>query len=531
MSDSYSLALVLNAHLPFVRHPEYPRFLEERWLFDAILDTYLPLLRLFERLDADHVPFHLAISFSSTLCHMLRDSVLIERFLEYLDRRIEFGQHELQRTASDPGVAALAREYYERALDDRVLFTERYERDILRTFDYFHKKGRLELLTSAATFAYFPFYLAYPESIQAQIEVAVAAHRAVFGRNPQGFWLPELGWAPDLAEQLRAYNFSYTLVDAHGLVFADPPPDRGTFAPVRTKSGLLVLGRDHAAGRDVWDAENGYPADAAYRDFHRDIGYDLPSKDVEAFLESGGARMPTGFKYWAVGAAGQDKLPYDPLIARQRAQQHAHDFLEARVSRLSAAEKTTAEKGLSVCAYNADLFGHWWYEGPDFLEALFREAAVRDDLHFVTPMEYINKMDPASIQTVTPEFSSWGFNGYAETWLDSSNDWMYRHVLRSVERMIELAERFPDDAGLKERALNQAAREVLLAQASDWAGILHQRHSADYARSSVEGYIKNFITIYESLGSNYISTEWLTALERKHNIFPDINYRVFRKKR
>ncbi len=531
MSERYSLALVLNAHLPFVRHPEYPRFFEERWLFDAILDTYLPLLRMFERLDAEHVPFHLAISFSPTLCHMLQDDVLIARFLEYLDRRIEFGRHELERTAPDPVISRLARTYYDQAREDRAAFTERYGRDLLHVFDYYHKKGRLELLTTAATFAFFPFYLAYPESIQAQIEVAVAAHRSVFGRNPQGFWLPELGWSPGLADQLRAYNFSYTIIDAHGLVFADPAPVKGTFAPVRTKSGLLVLGRDHAAGREVWDAEAGYPADPAYRDFHRDIGYDLPTHEVEAFLESGGARAPTGFKYWAVSGAGDDKSPYDPEAGRQKAEDHARQFLDARVARLAQAEQNTGQKGISLCAYNADLFGHWWYEGPIFLETLFREAARREDIHCVTPSEYLGKIESAGLQTVSPELSSWGFNGYAETWLDSSNDWIYRHVLRSVERMIELAERFPDDAGLKERALNQAAREVLLAQASDWAGILHQRHSAEYARNSVESCVKNFITIYESLGSNHISTEWLTALERKHNIFPDINYRVFRKKR
>ena len=129
-----------------------------------------------------------------------------------------------------------------------------------------------------------------------------------------------------------------------------------------------------------------------------------------------------------------------------------------------------------------------------------------------------------------PEFSSWGFNGYGETWLDASNDWLYRHALRSLERMIELAERFPNETGLKERALNQAAREILLVQNSDWPRMLYKQENAAYARNQLESALRNFTTIYEALGSNYISTEWLTSLERNHNIFPFMNYRVFRRK-
>jgi 1,4-alpha-glucan branching enzyme len=137
----------------------------------------------------------------------------------------------------------------------------------------------------------------------------------------------------------------------------------------------------------------------------------------------------------------------------------------------------------------------------------------------------------SAFETVIPEFSSCGDNGYAETWINASNDWMYRHALRALERMVELADRFPNDSGLKERALNQAAREIFLILASDWPKMLYKQESAEYARNQIERALRNFTTIYESLGSNYISTEWLTNLERRHNLFPFINYRVFRKKR
>ena len=158
-------------------------------------------------------------------------------------------------------------------------------------------------------------------------------------------------------------------------------------------------------------------------------------------------------------------------------------------------------------------------------------AGEYKDIKFLSPSEYIFKQNLSSLQIVTPEFSSSGTNGYAETWLDVSNDWIYRHLFRSMERMTELAERFPDDTGLKERALNQAAREILLAQSSDWPYLLFRQDSTEYARYKAESALRNFTTIYEALGSNYISTEWLTNLERRHNIFPNINYRVFQRKK
>jgi len=294
---------------------------------------------------------------------------------------------------------------------------------------------------------------------------------------------------------------------------------------------MVIYGRDLKASRAIWDPDVGYPADPVYRDFYRDIGYELDQDLLEAFLEPNGERTPTGYKYWAITQRGQIKNLYNPDLAADRVRFHAQSFLADRLKQLQEAEQITGEKGISLCAYNADLFGHRWFEGPQFLEALFREAAEMETIAFVNPGVYTNKIEKEQLQKLMPEFSSWGLNGYAETWLDSSNDWMYPHILRAIERMIELAERFPNDGGLKERTLNQAAREVLLAQSADWAAIQHGGLSSTFARSMVEDCIQNFTTIYDSLGSNYISTEWLTQLERKHNIFPDINYRVFRKKR
>jgi 1,4-alpha-glucan branching enzyme len=230
------------------------------------------------------------------------------------------------------------------------------------------------------------------------------------------------------------------------------------------------------------------------------------------------------------GGKGSDTV-YNPQAASDKIALYTRSFLENTIARLEEASKHMEEAPISLYANNAGFFGSLWREGTQFIESLFRMGAGYRDLKFVTPSSYIFSQKLNFLQVVAPEFSSWGVNGYAETWLDTSNDWIYRHLVRSMERMTELAERFPDDTGLKERALNQAAREILLAQSSDWPCLLHRQESTEFAHNNAENALRNFTTIYEALGSNYISTEWLTTLERRHNIFPNINYRVFRRKK
>ncbi|MDR1956460.1 MAG: DUF1957 domain-containing protein [Treponema sp.] len=531
MPTRHVISIVLNAHLPFVRHPELPQAFEERWFFEALSETYLPLLEMFDRLDADRIPFRLGLSLSPTLCHMLRDELLLERYLEYITKQIEFGLREMERTRGEGELHHLAKLFYDKAVDRRILFTERYEGNILKICDYYQRKGRLELLTTAATHSFLPFYTAHACALQAQFEVALASYRLHFGKSPQGFWLPEFGWAPELERYLRSYNFAYTLVDTHGLIYGKPSAAKGSFYPIKTPLGVFVLARDYYAYHAIADKEQGFSYAGVYLDLHEDVGYELPSEMVKPFLDSNGSRTQTGYKYLALGCLDRKKHLYDPVKASEKVKEQVHAFLDARVSRLEAAKNYMEETPISLCAYKADTFGRLWYEGPEFLETLFREGTSREDMQFMTPAEYLYKQDVTQFQTVVPAFSSSGPHGYAEMWLDASNDWIYRHAVRAVERMTELADRFPNESGIKERALNQAAREILLAQTSDWPKRLYKQASVEYARAQLEGALRNFTTIYEALGSNYISTEWLTTLERRHNIFPGMNYRVFRRKR
>jgi 1,4-alpha-glucan branching enzyme len=523
------LALVLNAHLPFVRQPDYPRFLEERWLFEALSESYLPLLRVFRRLEAEGIPFKLTLSLSPTLCAMLGDEVLGERYLGFLDNQLALARAEKERIGNDPVFGPLVDLYAELYAQDREDWLELYERDILSAFDYFYKKGKVELITSAATHGFLPILRENREAVAAQVETALVSHRRIFGKHPLGFWLPHLGWYPGVEEILHAYNIQYSVVATRGALLGLPTPAAGSFAPVQCPNGLTAFIRDTQAADAVWSEDSGYPGHPVYRDFYRDIGFDLPAGYIAPFVEESGTRVYTGFKYWAVTGRTADKVPYDRRAALAKAAEDAASFLAGRVAKAEAAAPLMNRPPLMVAPYDAELFGHWWFEGTAWLEALFRKAAEEPRIRLVNLGEY-NRMYPES-QVSVPEFSSWGDGGYAETWIDGANDWIYRHAFKAVERMTELAERFPDESGLRERILNQAAREVLLCMGSDWPLLMRAGKSSTFARRQVEDAVTNFNHIYEMLSSNTVGTEWITRLEKRNNLFPLINYRMFRKKR
>jgi len=196
--DSGLVALVLNSHLPFVRQPDYPRFLEERWLFESLSETYLPLLRVFARLESDKVPWKLTLALSPTLEAMFGDALLRSRYTAWLKMQLELAEKEMVRCAGDPDFAPLATMYYNLYLKDSEDFTMLYSGNLLGALDFYYKKGRIDLMTSGATNAFMPIYRNYQAATTAQVEAAVVSFRAAFGRSPSGFWMPQLGWYPGI---------------------------------------------------------------------------------------------------------------------------------------------------------------------------------------------------------------------------------------------------------------------------------------------------------------------------------------------
>lgn len=530
MADT-SLMLILDARLPFVRHPDSPGCVEESWFFNALSYTYLPLLRACTALETGGIPFKLAIAFAPTLCEMLSDPLLQERYVEQLDRSIEFGLSELDRCSESPETRELIKVHLDQLQLNRRDFVDIYEKNILGKFDYFATHGYLEILATTATSCFLPLYADIPEAINAQIETGLITYRKHFTAIPTGFWLPAMAYARGIETTLKSYGFQYTVLESHGLLFADPPPDAGLFAPAWCQNGFPVYGRDKLACLEVYDPETGFIASPAYLDTEKDIGFELDEDILSALFDVSLGRRYTGFRYWSRERSSSGVPAFYQIDkAHARVCADAQAFLERRVAAMGKASAALEGAPISlVCAFPASVFGQTWFEGVSWLEQLFRAAATRNDVRFALPGNGV-QVRPAD-KRVSPVYSSWNDSGYAEEVLNSANDWMYPFVRKATLRMIDLAERFPDDSGLKERALNMAARELLLGQSMDWFMMMNEVDQTEYARRRFEEHIKAFTVVYESLGSNFISTEWLTRIEKTDNLFPEINYRVFSKRK
>lgn len=522
---SGSLALLLHAHLPYVRHPEHEEFLEERWLFEAITETYLPLAAQFQKLAQERIPFRVTLSFSPTLLAMFSDTLLQQRYLKYLERLIELTDREIHRTRWQPQFQRLAWFYNHRFKTARNLFVEVYRRNLMAPFKELASQGILEPIASCATHGFLPVLDIQPVAVAAQVHVGVQAFEQVFGHQPSGMWLPECGYAPGYEDILAANGIRYIVTDAHAILFGSPRPRYGVYAPVRCPNHLAVFGRDIPSSKSVWSSEEGYPGNADYREFYRDAGFDLEYDYVRPYISVDGARVSTGIKYYSITGKTEDKQPYDPDRALERAAEHAEHFLVQRQEQCARLNEALKRAPIIVSPFDAELFGHWWFEGPDWLERVIRKCKTKPTLSLVSLSEVLEQS--GSLQEMRPSMSSWGLSGYHEVWLNGVNDWMYRHLHKMVDRMTELATRYPEAEGLKARALNQMAREVLLAQSSDWAFILKAQTHTTYAYRRVQGHLARFTHLYEAIQQNQIDEQALATMESKDNLFPFIDYRVY----
>src|SRR2546422_894875 len=282
------LCLVLHCHLPYVRHPEHEHFLEENWLYEAITDTYIPLLRVLNGLVRDGVDFRLTATLSPPLISMLRDPLLISRYERHLNRLIELASKEVHRTGSQPEFHRLATMYLERFLQTRYAFAQEYGRDLVGAFGRLQELGKLEIITCGATHGFLPLLNVTPSAVRAQLRTAVAHYEEVFGRPPHGIWLPECGYYPGLDEVLRDVGLQFFFTESHGLLYADPRPRYGVHAPVFCPTGVAAFARDLDSSKQVWSAEEGYPGDPAYRDYYRDIGWDLDYDYIRPYIHVDG---------------------------------------------------------------------------------------------------------------------------------------------------------------------------------------------------------------------------------------------------
>jgi len=535
------LALILHAHLPFVRHPEHEHFLEEDWFFEAITETYIPLLQMMQRLANDNVRFALTMSLTPTLCAMLQDDLLRERYVRHLDFLIDLAARERNRNRNQPELANLGEFYFELFSASRRFFVDEWKCDLLAAFRQLRDTCQLEIIACAATHGLLPLIQQQsPAAARAQVFVGRDAYVDLFGAEPSGFWLPECAYAPGVDSILQEVNIRWFVLDAHGLLFGSPQPQRAIYAPCYTPAGPAVFARDRDSSRQVWSAEEGYPGDPAYREFYRDVGFDLPFEHLGPVAR--GVRKFSGVKYHRITGQRKDKELYDRAEAEKAADAHAAHFLEQRRAQFRQLASEDIDPIVTV-PFDAELFGHWWFEGPRFLELFIRKVAREEkDFCLTSPSDYLTA-HPTE-QTVEPAASSWGDKGHLEVWIDENNSWIYPHLHAAAQRMTKLARELAADltktpAGnltvsnsqvselLADRVLTQLGRELLLAQSSDWAFLMRTGTAREYATKRTLDHLARFNKLHDQFVARQIDEKFLADCEWRDNLFPNLNWRYY----
>lgn len=554
-------SLILHAHLPFVRHPEYPEFLEEDWLYEAITEVYLPLIFIFQTLHEAGAKPRLAMNISPPLCEMLADPLLQERYTRHIENLLELAKKELHRAQTeDPDFVEVAKMYVDNLSASLGLWNDRYGRNLINAFRELQDEGVIEIITCCATHGFMPL-ISTPEARRAQVAIAVTNYKKHFGRQPRGIWLAECAYEPGIEDLLKEYDIEYFISDTHAILYGDPRPKFGVHAPVICPNGVATFARDVETSQQVWSAEIGYPGNDLYREFYRDIGFDAPFDYLEPHLHADGNRRHLGLKYHRITGKTvpqNKKGAYIPSLAREKAAENAMHFIGERIKQAYLLRETfEGHPPLVVSPYDAELFGHWWFEGPQFIDFFFKKLHFdQSEIQAVTPGDFLDS--GINIQRQQPTASSWGEAGYYKVWLNEGNSWMYPYQHDAERRMTVLADRVQSSKfqvqgselssdvepgtlklELAVRIANQAARELLLAQSSDWAFQIYQGTTVEYSSRRFQSHIHRFDLLAKmleqsespaSMGGQILSTEQLELLaeiESRDNIFAEIDHRVF----
>ncbi len=558
MAKRGAFTFVLHSHLPYARNAgKWPH--GEEWVHEAIADTYIPILNALNELVDEGVAFKLTIGITPILAEQLADPSIIENFIQYAAERAAWASNDVERFEAEGELefrdaARFYHHWYARNLSN---FIDRYEKNILGAFRKLQDAGYVEIATSAATHGYLPL-LARDSSIYGQITTGVETYQKHFGREPKAIWLPECAYRPAyhddtttpavdrpgiesfLAPRGLEVFFSETHTveggnpvgkaagEAIGLygtitrrykveVTPEAQTEPGTtFHPywVGDAPGqVAVLGRNDRTGQQVWSGTYGYPGDFVYREFHR--------KDPVS-----------GLQYWRIGGADVDlgnKPIYEPAKAEAQVGDHAKHFAQLVETLLNDFADSTGTFGVISSAYDTELFGHWWFEGAEWLKQVLRELSQSQSVELTTASAIIDQHPPDRVLAL-PE-SSWGAGGGHFTWLNDETEWMWP-VIHEAERAMELlVAAYPEASGDQERVLNQAARELLLLQSSDWPFLVTTGQAKDYAVKRFNEHVERFNLLNEmATRAAELSDdefEFLRDVEFNDNPFPTINYRNF----
>ena len=564
-----SFILILHAHIPYVLgHSTWPH--GSQMLYEAAADTYMPLLQAIENLAAEGIPANVAISFSSVTLEQLADDRFKEWFSAYLSetRNVALQNQEEFRNRGDLHLEFLAgrwHDYYAHLSDK---FCNEYQRDIIAAFRRQQDAGNIEIMTCAATHGYLPL-LREDGSVQAQVTQAVTTYERFFGQRPRGCWLPECAyrprarWAPPpevsgvqipyprkgIEEFLGENGFDYFIVDTHMLSGGPAVPVRveesatlgklwnqirrvdapgdGIKTPYRPyfvghyfedHPAVAALIRDETTSLKVWSGTHGYPGDGNYLEFHK-------------------KHIPGDLRYWKVTGPGVDlgyKHPYYPDDAAQRAELHAGNFLWNVKTRLRHASCGDGPEPVLVAPFDAELFGHWWHEGPWWLEKTLRWMNQDPEVNVTTPHRYLAENTPTSAIAL-PE-GSWGAGGGHHVWLNEETRWTWARIYDAETEMRQLLlDLGPGHDEAAASLIKQAARELLLLQASDWQFLITTASAADYTAARLDAHWSDFKKC-TNMARRYSRGDWIDqheweefgAICDRDRVFSDIDPLWFR---
>jgi 1,4-alpha-glucan branching enzyme len=558
MTKRGAFTFVLHSHLPYARNAgKWPH--GEEWLHEAIADTYLPILNALNELVDEGVPFRLTIGITPILAEQLSDPSIVENFIQYAAERAAWASNDVERFEKDGNIENrdLARFYHHWYARNLTNFTDRYNRDLIGAFRKLQDAGHVEIATSAATHGYLPL-LSRDSSIYGQITTGAEAYKARFGREAKAIWLPECAYRPAYRDESGP-----ELVDRPGLESFLAPKGLEVFfsethtveggSPVGKAAGeaiglygavtrrykveiteesqatpsttfrpywvgdapgqVAVLGRNDRTGQQVWSGTYGYPGDFAYREFHR-------KDDV------------SGLQYWRIGGSDVDlgqKPLYDPANASAQVEGHARHFADLVQKLLNDFADDTGTYGIISSAYDTELFGHWWFEGAEWLKLVLRDLAASESVDLLSASEIIEQHPPDRVLAL-PE-SSWGAGGGHFTWLNADTAWMWPVIHKAEVAMEALVAAYPSATGIQQRVLNQAARELLLLESSDWPFLVTTGQAREYAVERFNGHVDRFERLagMADAGNNLSAQdeELLRDIEFNDNPFANVDYRNF----
>lgn len=447
------------------------------------------------------------------------------------------------------------RDYYQNI---RTIFNDRFHRELIGAFRRLQDEGYLEIIASPATHAYLPL-LSRDTAIVAQIKAGIATYRRMFDREPTAIWLPECAYRPAYISQngtirpgleyfLAEHNIKVFFSETHsitggspvGIAAGDaigpygdvkrryvipstsisPPRAATTYHPyyvsnstaglgAEDHSGVAVIGRNNRTGLQVWSAEWGYPGDFDYREFHKKSG-------------------TSGLQYWRVTGARTDlaqKEYYDPEWARFKVDQHAEHFTHLVHDLLRDFYNKTGEYGLISSNYDTELFGHWWFEGILWLERVLKFLSTSPDIEMTTATQYITQHPPTEVLNL-PE-GSWGAGGTHFTWDNPENHWMWEPIAESEFRMEQNAMRYSEATSEQQAVLNQAARELMLMQSSDWTFLVTTGQAREYAIQRFNQHLDRFARLIESLEQGQPDVALAEEYYELDKVFPEMDFRWY----